>query len=135
MRQRLQAHLAGRYTVDREIGRGGMATVWLAHDERHDRPVALKVLNADLAGAIGVDRFLREIRLTARLLHPSIVPVLDSGVIPADDGDPALPWYAMAYIQGESLSARLKREVQLPIDETLRIACDVGRALDVAHRE
>jgi tetratricopeptide (TPR) repeat protein len=134
MRNRLEAHLSERFAIEREIGRGGMATVWLAHDRRHDRPVAIKVLNADLAGAIGVDRFVREVRLTARLQHPSIVPVLDSGILPAD-GDVPLPWYAMAYIRGESLRARLDREMQLSVDETLRIARDVAGALEVAHAQ
>ena len=92
MRERLNAALADCYAVERELGRGGMATVWLARDLKHDRPVALKVLHAELAGAIGVDRFVREVRLTANLQHPNIVPVLDSGVLPATDGGPPLPW-------------------------------------------
>jgi serine/threonine-protein kinase len=110
-----------------------MASVWLAHDRRHDRPVAIKVLHADLASAIGVDRFVREIRLTGRLQHPNIVPILDSGILPATVDAP-LPWYAMAYIAGESLRARLARETQLPIGEAVRIARTVAAALVVAHR-
>jgi len=88
MLDRLNQALGDRYTVDRELGRGGMASVWLARDRRLDRDVAIKVLHPELAGAIGVDRFLREIRLTARLQHPNIVPVLDSGVVPGPDGTP-----------------------------------------------
>src|SRR6185437_372121 len=121
-------------TVDRELGRGGMASVWLARDRRLDRDVAIKVLHPELAGAIGVDRFLREIRLTARLQHPNTVPVLDSGVVPGPAGTP-LPWYAMAYVPGESLRARIQRERQLPIDEALRITGDAGSALKAAHGE
>src|SRR6476661_8871900 len=83
MRERLKAELSDQYVVERELGQGGMASVWLAHDRRHDRPVAIKVLHAELASAIGVDRFVREIRLTGRLQHPSIVPILDSGILPA----------------------------------------------------
>jgi tetratricopeptide (TPR) repeat protein len=134
MLDRLSAALSDRYTVERELGRGGMASVWLAHDRRLDRAVAIKVLHPELAGAIGVDRFLREIRLTTRLQHPNIVPVLDSGTLPGADGLP-LPWYAMAYVSGESLRARLARERQLPVDEALRITGDAGSALAAAHRD
>ena len=134
MRDRLDAELSDRYVIERELGRGGMATVWLARDRRHERAVAIKVLHPELAGAIGVDRFAREVRLMARLQHPSIVPVLDSGVLSATDNTP-LPWYAMAYIAGESVRARLAREVQLPMEEALRIACGVAAALDVAHQQ
>jgi Tfp pilus assembly protein PilF len=132
MLDRLNAVLADRYTVERELGRGGMASVWLARDLRHDRPVAIKVLHPALAGAIGVDRFLREIRLTARLQHPHIVPVLDSGVLEGADGT-ALPWYAMAYVPGESLRARLEREPHLPVEEALRITEGAAAALEFAH--
>lgn len=134
MRDKLEAELADRYQIERELGRGGMATVWLARDLRHDRSVAIKVLHADLAGAIGAERFVREVRLTAHLNHPSIVPVLDSGVLPASD-TPPLPWYAMSYIGGESLRARLARDVQLPIDEALRIARAVADTLATAHQQ
>jgi len=134
MRDRLEQALSEHYAIERELGQGGMATVWLAHDRRHDRSVAIKVLHEELAGAIGVDRFVREIRLTARLQHPGIVSVLDSGVLPATPTDAALPWYAMAYIGGESLRARLLRETQLPIDEAVRIATDAGSALHAAHQ-
>jgi len=129
---RLSAALGQRYAVERELGRGGMASVWLARDLLHQRPVALKVLHPELAGAIGVDRFVREIRLTAGLRHPNIVPVLDSGLIP---GDPVLPWFAMAYVPGESLQARLAREHQLPVDEAVRIAEQAAAALEAAHRQ
>ena len=134
MRERLERELSDRYLIERELGRGGMASVWLAHDKRDDRAVAIKVLDADLAGAIGADRFVREIRLTTRLQHPGIVPVLDSGVLPAG-ADVALPWYAMPYIAGESLRARLQRETQLPIGDAVRIARDIAGALLVAHRQ
>jgi serine/threonine protein kinase len=134
MLHRLNAALGDRYMVERELGRGGMASVWLAHDHRLDRPVAIKVLHPELAGAIGVDRFLREIRLTARLQHPNIVAVLDSGVVSAPDATP-LPWYAMAYVPGESLRVRLQREGQLPVDEAVRIASETAAALRVAHRD
>ena len=124
--------LGDRYTVAREIGRGGMATVWLASDAQHGRDVAIKTLHPELAGAVGTDRFLREIRLTAQLQHPGIVPILDSGSYRLPDGTTA-PWYAMPYLAGESLRARLNRASQLPIDEALRITEGVGRALEAAH--
>ena len=124
--------LSGRYEVEREIGRGGMASVWLARDARHQRLVAIKILDPDLAGEIGIDRFLREIRLTAGLQHPSIVPILDSGILERT-GSPSVPWFAMPYLDGESLRARLHRERQLSIEESLRIAGAVGSALAAAH--
>src|SRR5215217_7774371 len=105
-----------------------MATVWLARDLRHDRMVALKVLHPELARALGPERFLREIRLTARLDHPHILPVHDSGETAG------LLWYTMPYIEGESLRDRLRREGQLPVEEAIRIAREVGLALDYAHR-
>src|SRR3954471_19078985 len=110
----LNASVGDRYTVERELGRGGMASVWLARDVRHQRLVAIKVLHPDLASAIGAERFIREIRLTAGLQHPNIIPVLDSGVL-AVQGQPALPWYAMSYVAGESLRSRLERDRYLPI--------------------
>ena len=125
--------VANRYAIVREIGRGGMATVWLADDRKHARQVAIKTLHPELAGAIGTDRFLREIRLTAQLQHPGIVPILDSGAFPLPDGT-AIPWYAMPLLEGESLRARLTRETQLPIDESMRITQAVGQALEAAHR-
>jgi hypothetical protein len=126
MLDHLNAALGDRYTVERELGRGGMASVWLARDHRLDRLVAIKVLHLELASAIGVDRFLREIRLTARLQHPNIVPVLDSGVVSSLDATP-LPWYAMAYVPGESLRVRLQREGQLSVDEAVRITREPRR--------
>ena len=125
--------VGNRYSIAREIGRGGMATVWLAEDQQHSRRVAIKTLHPELAGAIGTDRFLREIRLTAQMQHPGIVPILDSGALTLPDGS-NIPWYAMPFLEGESLRARLTRESQLPIDEALRIAEAVGQALEAAHR-
>jgi tetratricopeptide (TPR) repeat protein len=133
MLERLNATLAGRYTVERELGRGGMASVWLARDLRHERPVAIKVLRAELAGAIGVDRFLREIRLTAALQHPHIVPVLDSGLVEDGEGN-RLPWYVMPYVAGESLREQLRREGYLPVEQALEIAERAAGALAAAHR-
>ena len=119
--------LHDRYTLERELGRGGMATVYLAHDLRHDRPVALKVLRPDLAAVLGPERFQREIRLTARLQHPHILTVLDSG------GSGGILWFTMPFVEGESLRARLDREGQLPIDQAVRLASEVADALDCAH--
>jgi serine/threonine protein kinase/Flp pilus assembly protein TadD len=126
---RLRSSLADRYAVDREIGRGGMATVFLARDLKHDRRVALKVLHPELAASLGPERFLREIRVAARLNHPHIVPLHDSG----QAGD--LLYYVMPYVEGESLRHRLTRERQLPVDDALQIARNVGAALDYAHRQ
>ncbi|HET8625614.1 MAG TPA: serine/threonine-protein kinase, partial [Gemmatimonadales bacterium] len=123
---RLRNSLADRYRIDRELGRGGMATVFLAHDLRHDRPVALKVLHADLAIALGPERFLREIRLCARLQHPHILVVHDSG-----NADGSL-WFTMPYVEGETLRSRLRRDRQLPIDDALRVAREVADALQYA---
>jgi len=125
--EQLRAALADRYVLERELGRGGMATVYLAHDLKHDRHVALKVLHPELAHAVGPGRFLREIRTTARLQHPHILPVFDSG-----EADGQL-WYAMPYVEGESLRARLGQEPRLPIGEALRIAAEVADALAYAH--
>jgi eukaryotic-like serine/threonine-protein kinase len=121
--------LADRYQIERELGRGGMATVWLALDLRHGRRVAVKVLNPELAHSIGPERFLREIQVAAGLQHPHILPVHDSG---AADG---LLWYTMPYVAGESLRGRLEREPQLPLDEAVRIAREVADALGYAHRQ
>jgi cytochrome c-type biogenesis protein CcmH/NrfG/tRNA A-37 threonylcarbamoyl transferase component Bud32 len=133
MLPRLNHALSTRYHVERELGRGGMATVWLATEVRTEHRVAIKVLQPALAGAIGADRFTREVKLTATIQHPSILPVLDSGVIPTDGDGPPLPWYTMSYIEGESLRAKLERERQLSIDDALRITTDVAAALQVAH--
>jgi serine/threonine-protein kinase len=131
---RLQAGLAERYRIDREVGRGGMAVVYLAHDLRHDRPVALKVLHPELAQTLGTDRFLREIKLAARLQHPHIVSVHDSGEVRAGSEGGGCLWFTMPYIEGESLRDRLRREHQLPIEESVRITREVALALDFAHR-
>jgi len=119
--------LRGRYVVERELGRGGMATVFLAHDLKHDRPVALKVLLPELAATVGPERFEREIKLAARLQHPHILTVLDSGEANG------LLWFTMPYVEGHSLRDRLHREHQLPVDEALRIAREAAAALDYAH--
>ncbi len=124
----LQAALADRYVIERELGSGGMATVYLARDVKHGRYVALKVLSPALAASIGADRFLREIRLAARLQHPHIVTVFDSG----DAG--GILWYTMPYVEGETLRARLERERQLPLDVALQIAIEAARALEFAHQ-
>uniref|UniRef100_UPI0037C12CFB serine/threonine-protein kinase n=1 Tax=Gemmatimonas sp. TaxID=1962908 RepID=UPI0037C12CFB len=126
---RLTAALADRYRVARELGAGGMATVYLAHDLRHERDVAIKVLHPDLGAALGAERFLSEIKTTAKLQHPHILPLLDSG---AADG---LLYYVMPYITGETVRARLERERQLPVDDALRIARAVGDALQYAHEQ
>jgi serine/threonine-protein kinase len=126
--ERLRRELADRYTIERELGHGGMATVYLAQDRRHERAVALKVLNPELAFALGPERFQREIRTAARLQHPHILGVHDSG-----DSAGRL-WYTTPLVEGGSLRDRLKREKQLPLDEALGIARDAARALDYAHR-
>ncbi len=125
---RLNKSLAGRYTVEAEIGRGGMAAVYLARDERHDRAVALKVFDPQFGAALGAERFLAEIRVTARLQHPGIVPLFDSG-----EADGAL-FYVMPFIDGESLRAKLQRERQLRVDEAVRIATSIADAMSYAHQ-
>src|SRR5688500_2676703 len=110
-----------------------MATVWLGRDLRHERAVAIKILHPELAGAIGIDRFLREIRLTAQLQHPNIVPILDSGVLEVPEG--RLPWYAMSFLEGESLRARLAREGQIGVEEALAITEAAAGALSTAHQQ
>jgi eukaryotic-like serine/threonine-protein kinase len=124
---RLKAAIAGRYDIEREIGSGGMATVYVARDVKHGRQVALKVLRPELAAALGPDRFLREIELAARLNHPHIVPLYDSG-----EADGFL-FYVMPYIKGESLRPLLDREGQLPVDRALTLTRQVASALDHAH--
>jgi Tol biopolymer transport system component len=125
---RLKAALSTRYAIERELGRGGMATVFLAQDIRHDRKVALKVLRPELAAVIGAERFLREIRLTANLQHPHILPLHDSG-----EADSFL-YYVMPYVEGESLREWLNRERQLPVEDALRTATAVAAALSYAHK-
>ena len=133
--ERLRSALADRYRIEREIGAGGMATVYLAQDLRHDRRVALKVLRAELAAVIGAERFLAEIKLTANLQHPHILPLLDSGEAgQREDGSGIFLWYTMPYVEGESLRTRLSREKQLPLDDAVRLATEVASALDYAHR-
>jgi serine/threonine protein kinase len=127
--QRLTAALADRYRIERELGAGGMATVYLAHDLKHDRDVAIKMLHPELGAVLGGERFLIEIRTTARLQHPHILSLLDSG-----DAD-GLLYYVMPVVTGETLRARLERERQLPIAEAVRIASEVASALDYAHRQ
>src|SRR5947207_15840121 len=126
--ERLGAALAEHYAIERQIGAGGMATVYLARDLKHDRAVALKVLRPELAAVLGIERFLSEIRVTAHLQHPHILPLFDSGQAGG------LIYYVMPHVEGESLRQRLEREKQLPIDEALRLAGGVASALDYAHR-
>lgn len=128
MPQQLEQALTGKYEILRELGRGGMATVYLAHDIKHEREVALKVLHQELSSALGPDRFLREIKVAARLNHPHILPLHDSGEV---DG---LLYYVMPYVEGESLRARLNRSGKLPLDEALYLARGIAGALDYAHR-
>ncbi len=125
---RVRSALAGRYAVERELGAGGMATVYLAKDVRHDRRVAVKVLRPELAAVLGADRFLNEIKVTANLQHPHILPLHDSGQ--AD----SVVYYVMPYVEGESRRERLRRETQLPVEEAVRIAREIASALDYAHR-
>ena len=126
---RLSAALADRYRIERELGAGGMATVYLAHDVRHERAVALKVLRPELAAVIGGARFLAEIKTTANLQHPHILPLFDSGEV---DG---MVFYVMPFVEGESLRDRLVREKQLPINDAVRIAAEIASALIYAHRQ
>jgi tRNA A-37 threonylcarbamoyl transferase component Bud32 len=123
----LAAALAGRYVVEREVGRGGMAVVYLARDTKHDRLVAVKVLNPELTAALGTERFLSEIKTTATLQHPNLLPLFDSGEAHG------LLYYVMPYVEGESLRARLEREQQLPVDDAVRIATGIANALAYAH--
>jgi len=126
--RRLEAGLAGRYTIERELGQGGMAVVFLAHDLRHDRKVALKMLRPEISAEIGADRFLREIKLAAGLTHPHILPVYDSGEAEG------LLFYVMPNMEGRSVRERLDREKQLPLEDALKITREVASALDYAHR-
>jgi serine/threonine-protein kinase len=143
--ERLTAALADRYRLERELGAGGMATVYLAHDLKHERDVAIKVLHPDLGAALGAERFLTEIRTTARLQHPHILPLLDSGAARLNhpersgpegsevEGSPEFLYYVMPLVTGETLRARLERERQLPIDDAVLIAREVADALGYAH--
>src|SRR4051812_34487099 len=123
----LVSALSDRYAVERELGAGGMATVYLAEDVRHRRKVALKVLHPELSAVLGPERFLKEIELTASLQHPHILPLFDSG---SADGQ---LFYVMPFVEGETLRARLERERQLPLGDALRIAAEVVDALAYAH--
>ena len=123
----LEDHLSNRYRIQREIGRGGMGVVYLAEDAKHKRPVAIKILQANLTAVLGPDRFLREIDFAARLQHPYILPVYDSG----DAG--GLLYYVMPFVEGDSLAGRIRRERQLPVEEAVKIACEVADALAYAH--
>src|SRR5919112_975628 len=129
--ERLVAALSGRYVVEREIGAGGMATVYLARDLRHKRSVAIKVVRPELGGREGVDRFLREIELAARLQHPHILPVFDSGTV--DDHGTSVPYFVMPYVEGETLRQRLQRERRLPVAVAITLAAEVADALAYAH--
>ncbi len=122
------------YTIERELGSGGMATVYLAHDKKHDRKVAIKILHAELAAVLGAERFLQEIRVTANLQHPHILGLIDSGIV-AEGELQGRPYYVMPFIRGESLRERLNKEQQLPVSDAVRIATEVASALDYAHRE
>src|SRR5689334_4783423 len=125
---RLPAALADRYRIERELGAGGMATVYLAYDLRHERKVAIKVLKPELAAVIGAGRFLREIKTIATLQHPHILGLIDSGEVNGT------AYFVMPFVEGESLRDRLNREKQLPISDAVRIATEVAAALDYAHR-
>src|SRR6185312_9727021 len=127
LQQRLQSSLSDRYHIERELGAGGMATVYLAEDLKHHRKVAIKVLHAELSALLGPERFLKEIELTASLQHPHILPLFDSG---STDG---LLYYVMPYVSGETLRTRLDRERQLPVADALRIARETADALQYAH--
>lgn len=126
---RLNAALEGRYAIERELGEGGMATVYLAEDVKHSRKVALKVLKPELAAVVGAERFLAEIQVTANLQHPHILPLFDSG-----EADGFL-FYVMPFVEGETLKERIDREKQLPVDEAVKITMDLASALDYAHRQ
>ena len=138
---RLNSGLSDRYTIERELGAGGMATVYLAEDLKHHRKVAVKVLRPELSAVLGTERFQREIEIAASLNHPNILQLLDSGTAeeqPSDrptDRPSAFLFYVMPHIEGEALRDRLNREKQLPIDAALKIAEQVASALEYAHRQ
>ncbi|HET7604013.1 MAG TPA: serine/threonine-protein kinase, partial [Gemmatimonadales bacterium] len=135
--------LADRYRLEREIGRGGMATVYLAQDLKHHRPVAVKILHAELAANVGTDRFLREIEIAARLSHPHILTLIDSGSLESqasgverltpDARRSTLLYYVMPFVEGESLRQRLNRDKRVPLEEAVAIARQVASALAYAH--
>src|SRR5690349_9306769 len=123
----LRIALADRYSLERELGAGGMATVYLAQDMRHNRKVAIKVLRPDVAALIGAERFLKEIETTANLQHPNILPLFDSGQVEGS------VFFVMPYVAGESLRDRLNRETQLPVADAIKIAGEIAAGLDYAH--
>src|SRR5215211_2851266 len=127
--EQLRKSFSSAYSIDRELGRGGMATVYLAQDVKHERLVALKVLHHELAASLGADRFLREIKVAARLNHPHILPLHDSGALDS------FLYYVMPYVEGESLRERLDREEYLPIEEAVNLTRGIASALDYAHRQ
>src|SRR5215211_6235587 len=129
----LRAALADRYRIERELGAGGMAVVYLARDLQRDRDVALKVLRAEVGAVSGAERFDREIRFAARLVHPNILPLLDSGRVPASGASDGRLWYTMPFVEGESLRDCLKREKQLPLEEAVRLTTEIADALGHAH--
>src|SRR6185436_9182263 len=133
---RLAAALEGRYRLERLLGQGGMATVWIAEDIRHQRKVAIKVLRADLSAALGSDRFLREIRIAAQLQHPHILGLIDSGEVPGspERSEGSLLYYVMPLVDGESLRERIDRQGPLPIPLAVRWLREVADALAKAHR-
>ena len=132
---RLKSALASRYEIEREIGAGGMANVYLAHDVKHDRKVAVKVFRPELAAALGSERFFREIKITANLSHPHILPLLDSGRTggQSDGRTDEFLYYVMPYVEGESLRDRLNRDKQLSVDDALKITTQVASALSYSH--
>src|SRR5881296_3133041 len=125
---RLKKAMSDRYVLERQLGAGGMATVYLANDVRHNRKVAIKVMHSELAALIGAERFLKEIETTANLQHPNILPLFDSGQVEGT------VFYVMPYVQAESLRSRLTRERQLPVADAIRIAGEIAAGLDYAHR-
>jgi eukaryotic-like serine/threonine-protein kinase len=127
LREQVQANLGAAYTVERELGGGGMSRVFVAYDATLERSVVLKILPPELAAGVSLERFQREIRLATQLRHPHIVPVIGAG----DAG--GLPYYMMPFVTGESLRDRLRRQPQLPVHEAVQIACEVAQALDYAH--
>src|SRR4030095_3802014 len=126
-KESLAEALSHSYALERELGRGGMATVYLAHDLKHDRSVALKVLHPELSAVLGPERFQREIKLAARPQHPHTLTALDSGEAAGQ------LWFTMPFVEGESLRDRLRRERQLPVEDALRIAREAAEGLQDAH--
>ncbi|HEX9164570.1 MAG TPA: serine/threonine-protein kinase, partial [Gemmatimonadales bacterium] len=130
----LEAGLAGQYRIERQVGQGGMATVYLAEDLKHHRRVAIKLLRPELSALLGADRFLKEIEVTASLQHPHILPLFDSGNLAGPGIHGPCLYYVMPFVEGETLRDRLQREGKLPVGEAIRIAMEIAAALDHAHR-